>query len=290
MNTVKSFAILGGDARQIYMKQHLEEHGYSVALCCFEKACGDDFPDGTKARTIVSEADAVILPIPVSRDGETLNAPFSSSVLYLPEVFDLLASEQTVFAGMLDVRKRSELFRKGIRVYDYADRDEFAVKNAVPTAEGVVKIAAEKLPITIKGASIAVTGYGRTAKATAKALLALGAHVTVAARRCSSLAAADNDGCDAIYLRELHRFAGGFDMLVNTVPVPVVDETILKNMRRDCVVVDIASAPYGVDFAAAKALGLDAFAAGSLPGTVAPKSAGIIIGETILNIIREGSE
>ncbi len=103
-------------------------------------------------------------------------------------------------------------------------------------------------------------------------------------------AAADNDGCHAIYIRELHRFAGGFDMLVNTVPAPIVDETILKNMRRDCLIVDIASAPYGVDFEAAKALGLDATAVGSLPGTTAPKSAGIIIGETILNIIREGSE
>ncbi len=290
MNTVKSFAILGGDARQIYMKQHLEEHGYTAVLCCFEKTCGDSSPDGTKARAVVSEADAVILPIPVSRDGETLNAPFSSSAMYLSEVFDLLTPEQTVFAGMLDARKRSELFRKGVRVYDYADRDEFAVKNAIPTAEGVVKIAIDKLPVTVKGASIAVTGYGRSAKATARALLALGARVTVAARRCSSLATADNDGCEAVYLRELHRFARGFDMLVNTVPAPVIDETILKNMRRDCVVVDIASAPYGVDFEAAKALGLDAFAAGSLPGTVAPKSAGIIIGETILNIIREGSE
>ena len=290
MNTVRSFAVIGGDARQIYMKQNLEEQGYSVTLCCFEKYCGDCSADKTRAHSVLSGADAVILPIPVSRDSETLNAPFSSSEVRLSEVFDLLMPEQTVFAGMLDAKRRSELFRKGIRVYDYADRDEFAVKNAIPTAEGVVKIAAEKLPITIKGANIAVTGYGRTAKATAKALLALGANVTVAARRCSSLAAADNDGCSAIYIREMHRFAGSFDMLVNTVPAPIVDETVLKSMRRDCVVVEIASAPYGVDFEAAKVLGLDAFVAGSLPGTIAPKSAGIIIAETILNIIREGSE
>jgi dipicolinate synthase subunit A len=290
VNIVKSFAIIGGDARQIYMKQNLEEQGYEVSLCCFENYRKDCSLDIIQADIAVGASDAVILPIPASRDSETLNAPFSASEVRLSEIFDLLRPEQTVFAGMLGSKRRSELFRKGIRVYDYADRDEFAVKNAVPTAEGVVKIASEKLPITIKGANIAITGYGRTAKAAAKALLALGANVTVAARRCSSLASAENDGCRAIYLREMHRFAGGFDMLVNTVPAPVIDETILKKMRRDCVVADIASAPYGVDFEAAKALGLDAFAAGSLPGAIAPKSAGIIIGETIMNIIREGSE
>jgi len=290
MNTVKSFAVIGGDLRQIYMKQNLEEHGYSATLYCFEKHCGGHTDGVMLTQAALSEADSVILPIPVSRDSETLNAPFSPHEIRLSDVFDMLMPEHTVFAGMLDAKRRSELFRKGIRVYDYADRDEFAVKNAIPTAEGIVKIAVEKLPITVKGASIAVTGYGRTAVAAARALLALGANVTVAARRCSSLAAADNDGCKAIYIRELHKFAGGFDMLVNTVPAPIIDEPILKHMRRDCVVVDIASAPYGVDFEAARALGLDAFIAGSLPGSIAPKTAGIIIGETILNIIREGSE
>lgn len=53
--------------------------------------------------------------------------------------------------------------------------------------------------------------------------------------------------------------------------------------------IDIASAPYGTDFACARELGLNVIVPGSLPGKTAPKTAGEIIADAILNIIKEGS-
>ena len=52
-------------------------------------------------------------------------------------------------------------------------------------------------------------------------------------------------------------------------------------------IIDIASSPYGTDFAAANNLGIKAMQCPSLPGKVAPKTAGKIIADGILNIIKE---
>jgi len=284
--------IIGGDERQIYMAEYLRANGFQPELYGLDRLRergGRFFSDDLEAA--VRGADILILPIPVSRDGgATVNAPYSDSAITFDSLIRLTAPDKAVFAGMMGGELRSAFFKKGVRLYDYADRDEFAMRNAVPTAEGVVEIAINKLPTTIKGAKVAVTGYGKTGKAVAKAMAALGADVTVAVRKCSGVFQIDNDGHTGIYLKELHKYAGEFDVLVNTVPAVVADERTLKNLRQDCLILEIASAPYGVDMNAAKALGLEVVIAGSLPGKTAPKSAGIIIGETILNIMKEGSE
>jgi dipicolinate synthase subunit A len=174
-------------------------------------------------------------------------------------------------------------------VFDYFEREELAVNNAVPTAQGVIKIAMENMKITLHGARCAVTGYGRTAKVLADMLAALGARVTVAARKCSDLAWARTGGLDAVNISELMKTAPELDLLVNTVPSLVLDCKTLSALRRDCLVIDIASAPYGTDFACARELGLNVIVPGSLPGKTAPKTAGEIIADAILNIIKEGS-
>ena len=52
-------------------------------------------------------------------------------------------------------------------------------------------------------------------------------------------------------------------------------------------IIDLASAPGGVDFEAAHKFRLDAVRALSLPGKCAPKTAGEIIKTTVFNIIEE---
>ena len=67
----------------------------------------------------------------------------------------------------------------------------------------------------------------------------------------------------------------------------VLDRQTLEQARPDTVIIDLASKPGGVDFEAAKELGLNVIWALSLPGKVAPITAGKIITDTILNIIGE---
>ena len=86
---------------------------------------------------------------------------------------------------------------KGARLYDYAARDDFAVLNAVPTAEGAIACAMSAYEGTIAGSSCLVTGYGRIGKVLARLLKAVGSRVTVSARR----------GSDKAYIRALgYRF------------------------------------------------------------------------------------
>lgn len=290
MKEIRSCLVIGGDMRQVYMAESLRQAGFAVSLYGFERleqggTPGSSFSD---CREALKGKDAVIFPLPLSRDNRTLNAPLAEEKIPLEEVMQSVKSGQVVFGGMLGERERKALAQKGIPVYDYFAREELTVRNAVATAEGVLQTVMEALPITVHGSHALVTGYGRTGKAICTLLRALGAHVTVAARRQADLAWAWAAGMQGIFYEQAPAFAGVFDYIVNTVPALVLGSPILKQCKPDCLLVEIASAPGGIDEKAAQACGLKVVKASSLPGKVAPETAGQIISDTIQNIIREG--
>lgn len=75
-------------------------------------------------------------------------------------------------------------------------------------------------------------------------------------------------------------------MLFNTVPQTVIGRKELAGAK-DSLIIDLASKPGGVDFDAARDLGVKVIWALGLPGKVAPVSAGKIIKKSILNILSE---
>ena len=148
----------------------------------------------------------------------------------------------------------------------------------------------EQLPITIHGARVLVIGYGRVGKLVAHRMHALGAQVTVAARRFEPLAWAQALGYQTRQLGQLSSHLGGCDLVVNTVPAQVLGETELADLNPDCLVLDLASKPGGVDLAAAARLGRNVIWALSLPGKVAPVTAGAAIQQTIYHMLHELGE
>lgn len=289
---IKKLLVVGGDKRQLYMADSLMHKGFDVELYGFSPLDGFEHMSyvGDKSfESAAAGANAVILPLPVSRDGITVTSQGGGRTVTLEELSDILERGQTVFAGMMSNSWKSNFFKKGIRVFDYFEREELVVNNAIPTAQGVIKIAIDNLEITLHSSSFAITGYGRTAKVLARILKAMGANVTVAARKCSDLAWARSEGFEGVHIKDLPLCADKFDVLVNTVPTLVVDDSILAKLKKGCLIIEIASAPYGIDFARAKELGLEVIVAGSLPGKTAPKTAGEIISDAISNIIKEGS-
>ena len=158
---------------------------------------------------------------------------------------------------------------------------------AVPTAEGAIQLAMEELPITLHGARVLVIGYGRLGRVLADRLAGLKARVSVAARRYADLAWAENCGYGVEHTGQLEGWLCGYDLVVNTVPVRVLREAELADLKPGCLVIDLASKPGGVDFDAAARLGVKAFWALSLPGKVAPVTAGKSIKTTIYNILTE---
>ncbi|MDR0315110.1 MAG: dipicolinic acid synthetase subunit A, partial [Oscillospiraceae bacterium] len=137
------------------------------------------------------------------------------------------------------------------------------------------------------GSKIAVTGFGRTGRVLTAMLQGLGAYVTVVTREGGERAFAEIEGCRAVSFTDLIKDAYDIDVIINTVPALVIDEQILSGLKSDCLIIEIASAPFGIDFKKAETLGLNVIIAGSLPGKAAPKTAGEIVADAILNIIKE---
>ena len=159
--------------------------------------------------------------------------------------------------------------------------------NALPTAEGAIQIAMEELPITLHDARVLVIGFGRLGQALAPRRRALGARVWVAARRYAQRAAAESMGLGSEGIHRLPDWLCGYDLVLNTVPAPVLGARELNALKERALVIDLASKPGGVDFSAAAELGVKAIWALSLPGKVAPVTAGLAIKSTIYNILTE---
>ncbi len=152
-----------------------------------------------------------------------------------------------------------------------------------------MQIALEEMGVTLHRARALVLGYGRVGKLTAHRLAALGARVTVAARGCEALAWAEAYGHDTLRLSRLSGGLGNYDLVINTVPSRVLDRALLSELKEGCLVIDLASKPGGVDFQGAAELGVRCVWALSLPGKVAPISAGAALRDTIYNMLRECS-
>lgn len=159
--------------------------------------------------------------------------------------------------------------------------------NAPPTAEGAIQLALENLPITLHASRVLVIGYGRIGKILADRLRGLGAFVSVAARRYEQLAWAEVDGHAAQRLGDIAGWLCGYDLVLNTVPARVLTAELLADLKSGCLVIDVASKPGGVDLEAARRLGVPVIWALSLPGKVAPVTAGRAIQQTVYHILRE---
>lgn len=278
--------IIGGDLRQAKLVEILREDGHTVHTCALERAPDCNWKDAVGLDG-VEWADCVILPLPVTGDGVTLNAPLSEHRFLLEQVFDALRPEQIICAGKVDETAQALARERGLVLHDYFAREELAVANAVPTVEGALQIAMEELPITLHGARTLVIGYGRLGKLLVQRLNAMGAKVSVAARKWSDLAWAEVFGCGVEQTELLEGWLCSYDLIINTVPATVLGKERLEEVRKGSLVIDLASKPGGVDMQAAQQLGVKVVWALSLPGKVAPVTAGKAIAKTIYNILRE---
>lgn len=292
MKTIRSFAVVGGDLRQASLASSLASEGYHVYGMFFDRDIdmSDRVIRTNDISPAIADSEIVVLPLLSTLDNLTINTPLSDRKVYIKEIFEHIQPKSLLFSGGLTPQMEDFCQVRGIEYFDYLKREEFAVMNAVPTAEGAVGIAMQELPTTIYGSNCLITGYGRISKALVKILSGLGANITVAARKYGDLAWIKVFGCEAIHISQLKHHAHKFDILFNTVPAMILDEYILSRLKRECLVIDLASKPGGVDFEKAKNLSIKTIWALSLPGKTAPITSGEIIKDTIMNVIEERGE
>ncbi len=288
-----TLAVLGGDKRQIAMVHALISHSYSVYTWGLpEESLPDEAHTCNDWEEALKDAQAVILPLPASRDGVRIFSPFLSEKSLRLDILLQFLTGKLVLGGRIPDTFSTACQMGGIACIDYYESEILQLKNALPTAEGAIEIAMRELPVVLDGIKAAVIGYGRIGELLSQKLYALGAEVTVFARREEVLARAELAHCKTVRLTsesECQLTAPKINMRVifNTAPARLFTARVLERLPRNCILIDLASAPGGIDMEEAERLGIRAIWGTALPGKYAPESAGIILAQTAESILKE---
>jgi len=288
MNPV-TIAIIGGDLRQLSLAEALARDGHRVRLYAQDELRSSDpaVIHCSGLSETLSCARCIIGPLPMCDEELRITAPLSRTAVFLPDLLELAAPNAVLLGGKIPEKAILLAKARGIPVFDYLLREEFAVLNAIPTAEGAIQIAMEELPITLDRARCLVVGAGRIGTLLAHKLKALGADVSVSARKCSDLAWSRAFGYTPLRTDALGAVLSEFDVIFNTVPHRIFGAQELLRCKKEVLCIDLASKPGGFNLDAAKELSRKVIWALSLPGKVAPLTAGIIIRDTVVNILQE---
>lgn len=272
---MERIAILGGDARMTQLARALLRDGHEVLIWPADETSGET--ELLRAALM----PRIVLPVPLEKDGR-----LNGTKLDLDSLWGCFQPGQKLYAGAVSEAADAAAKAHGLTLTDYLTREELAVRNAVPTAEGAVASAMEHLNVTVHGTPCLVIGFGRIGKLLAHDLQALGAQVSVSARRSSDLAWIDAFGYTPLHTHRLQGHLRGFRVIFNTVPHRVMGEELLRELRPDCVLIELASRE-GFDASAAKAMNIKYVKASGLPGRVAPETAARAIQKTLYQIWEE---
>ena len=268
-------AFLGGDQRMRLLAQMMAAEGHKV--CSWELSGAPD----PQALCDALRAECIVLPLPMEKNGY-----LSGTEMTTERLFRALRPEHRIFAGNVSGEAMALADALGLHVTDYFASEELSVRNAVPTAEGAIETAMKHTSITLHGTPCLVMGFGRIGKLLAHDLHALGAKVSVSARKLSDLAWIDAFGYMPLHTNRLSGTLGEFRVVFNTVPHPVLDEALLSELPHDCLLIELAGAS-GFDMNAVERLRLSYLRAPGLPGIVAPETAAHAIKKTLCRLMEE---
>lgn len=284
---IKKISIIGGDLRIVKLSEMLFNEGAEVFTYGMENV--DNVIETKKCVSIAEAANLsniVLGPIPFSSDGVNINAPFSNDKIKIEDFIQNIKGK-TLIAGAIKSNICELAKNNNVEIIDLMKREELSVLNAISTAEGTIKIAIEETSKTLHGSNILIMGFGRIGKILAKMLDGMGAKVSCEARKNSDLAWIKAYGYEPIPLNNLEGKLNKFDIIINTIPYIVLDREKLKEVKKDTLIIDLASNPGGVDREAIKENQMKFIWALSLPGKIAPVTSAEFIKETLYNVFNE---
>jgi len=250
-------AIVRDDHRYLYVENFLRSRG-----CVFHEA--DARPEGL---------DFVIFPFAADVDKSVFDDHY----------FAGLREGVRIFSGIRNAYLTERCAARGLNYHAIMEDRGIAVKNAVPTSEGVIAYLVTRRTDTLAGSRMLVIGYGVCGSDLSKRLTSLGVDVYALVRTPEKEAQALADGVTPIYLDKI--FEIDFDTIINTVPGTVLTDEMLER-KRGSLFVDIASKPYGFNMETAKRLNEKSALLPGIPGKYAVRTSGEILGEYIFNILR----
>lgn len=239
-----------------------------------------------KLKQAIENTEIVIGPIPFSSNGKQINSPFSDCTISIREFMHMM-NAKILIAGSILPEIYDLANDEYVEIIDIMKREELAVLNTISTAEGAIEIAISNTNRIIHGSEVLILGFGRIGKVLAGKMTGLSAKVTCAARKDEDFAWIKAYGHKATNINTLGEELAQYDMIINTVPHLVLTSERLQYVKDDCLLIDLASNPGGIDQKTAKDRDLKLIWALALPGKVAPVTTAEFIKDTIYNILKE---
>lgn len=283
MNSFRyDYAVIGGDMRQVYLTQLLAEENKTV--CCSALCTTDTsgYAASVPLETALGSSAHIIGPIPLSKDGGFFHQSGLKKNIPLKQLFTLLKPGQRFSAGCIPEDIRREALEKGVCVSDFMQDAALAHFNTIATAEGVICEAIKSSPVNLHKSCCAVLGYGKCGRILADDLKRMFCYVTVAASFEEELAQAAVYADETLRLESFLLRINKYDFIFNTIPNITLTRKALSRVKPSAVILDIASAPGGIELTAAKELSVNARSCPGLPGKYAPLSSARAIKETII--------
>ena len=282
--------MIGGDRRNIELARMLYAKGHTVKLYGFKNYEKELPTQCDSLFEAVVGSNYIIGPIPCSHNGEALNAPFHNKPISIEELFSLIKPQQQLLAGVLKPEVLELADKHNVVTIDMLEREELLIRNAIPTAEGAIKIAIDETDITLHGSRAMVIGYGRIGKVLSGMLRGLGVEVLAVVNSDEAAAMAESNGHWSIFHKDMESNMQYADVIFNTVPQILLDKNNMQHIRKDTLIIDLASPPYGVEVNDSRDFGLKVLYTNSLPGKIAPVTTASYILETINRILEELAE
>ena len=285
-----NFTVVGGDLRIIKLAQMLANDGNTIYAYGVEKA--EELKENEniiiceKLSEAIKNSEIIIGPIPFSSNGKDISSPFSEKKISIRELMHTI-NAKILIAGSITPDVYELANDEYIEIIDIMKREELAVLNTISTAEGTIEIIIANTNKIIHGSKVLILGFGRIGKVLARKLAGLSAKVTCAVRKDEDLAWIRAYGHMETNINAIGENLSEFDIIINTVPHLVLTEERLQYVKKDCLLVDLASNPGGIDKRAVKDKNLKLIWALALPGKVAPVTTAEFIKDTVYNILKE---
>lgn len=230
---------------------------------------------------------AVVLPLPLTRNGKDILAPLSEKPLEFGIITQFADKSAVIFAGGECPALTELCTENGYTLVNYFAEEALTLKNAALTAEAACALLSQSTDGALLGSKTLITGYGRISRMLAYRLAANGSSVTIAARRAEQRTSAVLDGFSAVNTADIGSVVGDVDFIVNTVPNALFAEEHFSAMKDGAVFIELATLPDQPSKPLAESRGIQYIYAPGLPGKHSPRAAGEAIAETIAAALAE---
>ena len=246
----------------LYTKEALERRGHTVKTLGLLEGDGKD----------IHGADAVILPVPLTRDSVNINCALTGKTIPVEALGKLTGGAKVFGGGKLAAKNYT----------DYLSLDSYALKNAVLTAEGAICHVIDSTVFSLWKSNVLIIGYGRVGKVLADRLSGFKPRLFVSARSEKDFAALEATAINHIHTAEIGRCDTRFDVVFNTVDIK--HDVSVARALSGSLYIDLSSRGELPD-GAARLFGIKYEKLPGIPAKTAPVTAGEIIAETVIEYL-----